>query len=231
MSYDFGTELGQGAFNLDPKSLKELRLQSRENPISIFKKAKKRNPIKYLQLVKEDFNKIGYAISEAGTAKISGTLGGTPVSFEGLAVQEKDLKRKTNQQDMSAGMFRVFSLIVQLNALLIAKAPGCILIDDIGEGLDYSRTKRLVKLLISKAKASDMQLIMASNDQFIMNEIPIEYWSLMHRVGHHVEVYNNENSQKIFKEFAMTGLSNFNFFSSNYFLKKPKKRAKNRSSS
>lgn len=223
-AFEFGTELGQKDFGLDAESLRELRLRNPENLVSIFNKAIKRNPLKYKKAVKEDFSLIGYPISDAGTTNIKATLqDGQGVFLEGLYVQEKDLMKKTTQADMSQGMFRVYSLIIQINALMMVKRPGCILIDDIGEGLDNRRAKSLISLLIKKAKASQIQLIMSSNDQFVMNEVPIEYWSLMHRIKSTVKVYNYENAKLIFDEFAYTGLSNFDFFTSKYFLKKPKK--------
>ena len=50
-----------------------------------------------------------------------------------------------------------------------------IALDDIGEGLDFDRASRLVALLIQKAKRFNFQLIMTTNDSFIMNGVPIEY--------------------------------------------------------
>lgn len=51
------------------------------------------------------------------------------------------------------------SLIVHFNYYEFAKIPGVVLIDDIGEGLDYERSTKLIKLLISKAeKSENMQL-------------------------------------------------------------------------
>jgi hypothetical protein len=136
----------------------------------------------------------------------------------GLVAKEPDLKGKTDQQYMAQGMFRTLSLIIQINYAQMARVPSCILVDDIGEGLDYERSTNLIKLLIEKAKNSDVQLIMATNDRFVMNNVPLQYWSVIHRIGNRSRIYNYRNARKIFDKFEFTGLSNFDFFSSDYFL-------------
>jgi ABC-type lipoprotein export system ATPase subunit len=50
----------------------------------------------------------------------------------------------------------------------------CVLIDDIGEGLDYERSSNLIKLLLKKMKKESIQLIMSTNDRFVMNNIPYD---------------------------------------------------------
>jgi hypothetical protein len=110
-----------------------------------------------------------------------------------------------------------YLIIIQLNYSLLAKMPSCILIDDIGEGLDYGRSKSLIELIINKAKDSPVQLFMTTNDRFVMNKTSLKYWSIIKREGKKSLCYNSRNSEKIFDEFELTRLSNFNFFSSNYF--------------
>ncbi|HHC24191.1 MAG TPA: hypothetical protein ENK58_02070 [Desulfobacterales bacterium] len=58
-----------------------------------------------------------------------------PIGF-GLNVQETELDEGTDQTEMSQGMFRALSLLIQLNYSLLADITGCILI---GEGLDHER--------------------------------------------------------------------------------------------
>jgi len=55
------------------------------------------------------------------------------------------------------------------------------LIDDIGEGLDYERSKKLIDLIIQKAKKYAVQLIMTTNDRFVINKTPLEYWLVIKR--------------------------------------------------
>ena len=85
------------------------------------------------------------------------------------------------------------------------------MIDDIGEGLDFERSCCLINVLREKAIKSAMQLILSTNDRFVMNQVPLEEWSVLQRDGSHVKVRNFENSRDIFEEFKFTGLSNFSF--------------------
>ena len=138
----------------------------------------------------------------------------------GLYVQETDLPCKTYQNSMSSGMFRALSVILQISYSLLSGEPSCILIDDIGEGLDFSRSSGLVNLMIDKVSNSNTQLIMTTNDRFIMNSVPIKNWIVLERSGGTVIQHNYRNSKKLFDEFEMTGLNNFDLFSINYILKK-----------
>jgi len=105
---------------------------------------------------------------------------------------------------------------IQLNFPILELKPSCILIDDIGVGLDYERSSALVELLMSKIEASQIQLIMTTNDYFVMNKVPLEKWSILHKEGSRCKVFNKKNAQEQFEEFKFTGLNNFNFFSTDY---------------
>jgi hypothetical protein len=93
------------------------------------------------------------------------------------------------------------------------------LIDDIGEGLDYTRSTALISLLMNKVEWTKMQLIISTNDQFVMDAMPLKYWSVIKRSAGFAKMYNYLNSKKLFDSFQFTGLGNFDFFSSNYYLK------------
>jgi hypothetical protein len=92
-----------------------------------------------------------------------------------------------------------------------------VVIDDIGEGLDFSRAKHLVQVLISKAEGAGIQLIMSTNDSFIMNAVDIQHWAVIVREGNKISLFNYENSREIFEEFKFTGLNNFDFYASEFF--------------
>jgi AAA15 family ATPase/GTPase len=142
-----------------------------------------------------------------------------PMPVFGLCVQENDLGDITYQTEMSQGMFRALSLLVQLNYALLGKVPSCILIDDIGEGLDYDRSKNLIDLIIAKVKGSSVQVIMTTNDRFVMNKVPLEYWSVIQRVPKKSLFYNYKNSKETFDEYAYSGLSNFDFLATEFYIK------------
>ncbi len=75
----------------------------------------------------------------------------------------------------------------------------------------------LVQVLIERAKESGIQLIMSTNDSFIMNAVDIEHWAVIMREGQKISLYNYENSKDIFEEFKFTGLNNFDFYASEFF--------------
>lgn len=94
------------------------------------------------------------------------------------------------------------------------------MIDDIGEGLDYQRSSSIIKILIDKAKTGLIQLIMTTNDEFIMNGVPIEYWSVIERTPGSAKLHNFDNSREKIEEFKFIGLNNFDLFTSEFLLHK-----------
>jgi len=135
----------------------------------------------------------------------------------GLKVKEKDLDGNTGHLEMSQGMFRALSLLCHINYACISDTYKCVLLDDIGEGLDFDRSKKLIKLIIEKAKKNNFQLIMTSNDRFVMNSVPLKYWNVLLRKRNSCKVLNYKNSKPIFDEFEFTGLNNFDFFSNRFW--------------
>jgi AAA15 family ATPase/GTPase len=118
---------------------------------------------------------------------------------------------------MSQGLFRALSLILQITYNTLKKISTTILIDDIGEGLDFDRSSRLIKLLIEIAEKNDnIQFIMSTNDRYVMNNVPLEYWQLIQRKGGECRVFNYQNSKEKFDEFKYTGLNNFDFLATDY---------------
>ena len=171
---------------------------------AIFKEKFKENIVK-------DMESIEYFFDDISVEKINHSQ-----SYI-LKVQESDLPNETYFESMSQGMARTFSLIVQLNYSLMAKIPSCILIDDIGEGLDYDRSKKLIELIIEKAEGSNIQVFMTTNDRFVMNSVPLKYWSVIHRESNKSVFYNYQNSKQTFDDFAFTGLNNFDFFATEFY--------------
>ena len=195
----------------------ELNLKATDQAIEIFMKGEKEYPKDYVHSIIADMEKIGYGLDNISVQKIEVIASNQlPTVASGISVQEKDLAATTLHHEISTGMFRALSLIIQLNYFLLASLPSCILIDDIGEGLDFSRSIALIDLLIEKVKGTKIQLIMATNDRFVMNRVPLEYWSVIRRLPNMSKIYNYRNSKELFDDFEFTGLSNFDFFSSDY---------------
>lgn len=215
--YRFGSQLGKNALIRDLNLIKdddEVDLKDGNEVASIFIKGKRLYSNVFVDAVIQDMNAIAYNIKNIDVSP----LRNFPIAAYGLNVQEADIDDITDQREMSQGMFRVLSLLIQLNYSLLSKISSCILIDDVGEGLDYDRSKGLIDLIIEKVKTSNVQVIMTTNDRFIMNKIPLDYWSVIQRIPSKSLFYNYHNSKDIFDEFQYTGLSNFDFFSSEFYI-------------
>lgn len=215
--YLFGTPLGKnvlGVINHDAKISVDPR--DTNQVIGIYRKGEKEFGNSFKEAIKTDMAEIGYLIDDVGTAPPISLVIQGPQPVVGMFVRESGLGDITDQVDMSQGMFRALSIIIQLNYSGLSKTPSCILIDDIGEGLDFERSCSLIKLLVGKAERSSVQLVMATNDRFVMNTVPLEAWTVLRRVGKKIRVYNHQNSKKRFDEFKFTGMNNFDFFALNF---------------
>ena len=182
--------------------------------IGLFRKGVRDFPKVFPQAVVRDINAIGYDVTEVDVMQPTDIQIQSPLPINPviLYVKERDLLCPTQQLHMSRGMFRAISIIIHVNYAVIASKPSCIVIDDIGEGLDFERSCKLIKLLRDHALHSTVQLILSTNGKFVMNAIPLTEWSLLQRKGNHVRVLNSKNSKELFDEFRFTGLSNFSFF-------------------
>lgn len=218
--YRFGTQLGKNKwayFKDDATNSADIR--DDQMVIEIFKRGDELYGKTFKEAIRKDFNNIGYDIIDLGltTSYSPDSLGSQLFGKQfRLWVKEKDLENKTEQGEISQGMFRALSLIIQLNFLKMVSEPSCILIDDIGEGLDYERSCALIELIIRKAVDAKFQLIMATNDRFVMNHVPLEYWTVLQREGKRCRVFNIQNSKEKFEDFKFTGLNNFDFFSTEF---------------
>lgn len=211
--YYFGTPLGKDVLAvIGDKGSRIVDERDPNGVIALFRQAEKELGEPFKQAVIEDMEVVGYALEELGVAApVSVRISGASGEVVGLYVKEKDLPGITDQHSMSQGMFRALSLLVQINYSQMTGKSTCILIDDIGEGLDFDRSCQLIDLLRAKAKMSNTQLVLSTNDRFVMNRVPLEEWAVLQRHGNHVRVLNNANSKELFEEFKFTGLSNFSF--------------------
>ncbi len=188
--------------------------------VPIFDKARSELGPRFVEAVIADMQDLGYEIDEIEIRRPNNLIADpfVPGEVVGVSVKERGLRCFVDQSSISAGMFRALSLLAQLNYYILARKDTCILADDIGEGLDFDRSRALIELLRSKALESDaaIQLIMTTNDRFVMNSIPLEEWTVLQRAGHRVRVHNYANSKQVFDEFKFTGLSNFDFLATDF---------------
>jgi hypothetical protein len=210
--FRFGSEMNRAALALVVKGVQaDVNERATAQVVPIFNKGVQEFKKRYTDALIADMQFMGYdletiAVRQPSNFTVQG--GGTVV---GISVKERDLRCWTDQTAISAGMFSVLSLLAQANYYAMAKRGGCILIDDIGENLDYERSCAIIELLRKKANDAPFQLVMSTNNRFVMNVVPLEEWCLLQRDGCEVQAKNWRNARKIFERFKLTGLNNFDF--------------------
>ena len=218
-SYAFGQQMGQGSVMLfaqngpapDPRDVNTI--------VGLFRKGAKEFGERFEREICDGMNAIGYSIKQVGVMPSSDfsivtimPMVGGPIEPSVLFVLEEDVPCPVQQHEMSQGMFRALSTIILIAYAAIVKRPSCVLIDDLGEGLDFERSCKLIDLMRQRAGQCDLQLIVSTNDKFIMNQVPLDEWSVVKRQGSHVTIRNHENSREEFERFKFVGMSNFSFF-------------------
>jgi len=164
--------------------------------------------------IKEAINYIGFHIIEIRIDdyyKNYNYVCPTPLSFS--EINEHEFIEDTL---LSSGMKRTIYLIIYIEYLIAKKTPSTLLIDDLGEGLDYERSVNLGKYVFQRCKDSNVQLIAASNDNFLLDAIDLEYWTILNRKGNKISAINMESHPEIFEKFNFVGLSNFSLLSSDF---------------
>lgn len=134
----------------------------------------------------------------------------------GLCVEEEK-RYKISQREMSQGMFRALSFFIQFTFARMNGFSICVLVDDMGEGLDFDRSKEMINIMIKKINDSNIQFFMTTNDRYIMNKIPLRYWTVIDRQNGDSIFYSYANSKEIFDDFKYTGLNNFDFFTTGFY--------------
>lgn len=213
--YQFGG-MAQGSLAIFVNTGREVDERDQNAVAGIFKQGLKIFGQPFIESIISDLAIVDYdieSITLAAPVSIRFSPGGPqPVS---LNIKERALQGITDQLGMSTGMYRVLALLIHVTFAQFKGSTSSVLIDDIGEGLDFDRSLRLIELLRFKAEKYKFQLVMTTNDKFVMNHVPLEEWTVLHRSASVVHVRNQENSKIAFDEFKFTGLSNFSFFEMN----------------
>lgn len=211
--YHFGAALGKDQISVVSPNPPALDEKDENAVVGVFRAGVKEFGLAYVDSIVDDMNDIGFNIEmvRAG-APITVRFDNPAAEFLAMQVKERDVFGYVDQISMSQGMYRVLALLVHVNYLQLKGTSTCVVIDDIGEGLDYERSCGLINVLRNKASSYGLQIIMSTNDRFVMNEVPLEEWTVLHRKGHQVGVFNHLNSAEKFDDFRFTGLSNFSFF-------------------
>jgi hypothetical protein len=214
--YAFGSSMSQeyGAKIDTPDSLID---GNSDNTVQLFAAGNLEFGDKFKMCILSSMKEIGYELFDIDASKQ--VYAGRTIGFEDYVLRavESDRNIPVIQTDMSQGMFRALSVIIHLTYHALMKTSVTFIIDDIGEGLDFDRSSRLIKLLIETAEKNDnIQLIMSTNDRFVMNNVPLEYWQVIQRKGSECQVFNSRNEKEKFNEFKYMGLNNFDFLATDY---------------
>lgn len=176
-----------------------------------YMEAMRRNDQEFPSFVVDSMNAIGFDILTCTVQPTQAPqMGGGGAAFA-VAVMEKGRAVPTLQTEMSSGMVRALAAIMKLRTAQEGTI-GTLLLDDIGEGMDYSRSVKLINFLLEEARMSDIQLIMTTNDRFVMNEVPLEHWVILERNDGVVGVRDKNSDQELFDKYERLGLSNFDLF-------------------
>ena len=133
-----------------------------------------------------------------------------------LGVKEARRATITPLPRLSQGEQRTLTFLIFLALLEGEKKAATVLIDDFGEGMDFERAARVTGFLLRRVPESSLQFIVATNDRYVMNGVPLKYWTILVEEGAKTRVFNYANSKEKFDAFKFTGLNNFDFFSMDY---------------
>lgn len=216
--YPFSSRMGRDKVLVKTEDASAANPRDFSDVVRIFRTGTDQYGEKMTSMVRDDMKQIGYSLSKVGVEPLTDMRASPiPATILGVVAKERDLKGPTPQQSMSDGMFRALSLIIHVAFAELSGKASCVVVDDIGEGLDFERSRKLIELLVERAHKNKFQLIMATNDRFVMNAVPLESWTCLRRTGGKVEILNHINAKNLFDEFRLTGLSNFDFLTTGYF--------------
>ena len=153
--------------------------------------------------------RLGYNIAQIKT--VEATKG-----IKLVQLKERSVTNEMTEMQLSSGMLRTLYLLCFISVIKQNKKLSMLLIDDMGEGLDYRRSIDLGKMIFEDCEKNALQLIASSNDAFLMDVVDIANWQVLRRNGSKVRTINQVTHPDLFRDFRMTGLSNFDFFSSDF---------------
>lgn len=209
-NYLFANQLEKNLLVKDYTQIDENNHDIDEQGILIytFYKGRKQFGDNFINEIISNMNELGYAISNIDILEKSCKYC--------LSIEESD-QYIISQREISQGMFRALALFIMLSFARLSDLPFCLLIDDMGEGLDYDSSHKIIEIVTQKVENSNIQFFMTSNDRHVMNQIDLQYWSVIGRDKSKSIFYDYKNSKDIFDDFKYTGLNNFDFLSTNFF--------------
>jgi len=136
--------------------------------------------------------------------------------FNIILIREHGVKTSLFSALLSNGMLRVFYIFAYMAYLSTEPGARTLLVDDLGEGLDFSRSSKLSKIIFDYCETHDIQLIVTSNDNFLMNAVNLDYWVILQRDGEHTTGISKNTHPDMFLKFKKMGLNNFDMLSTDF---------------
>ncbi len=160
------------------------------------------------EFVKAKMRELGYDINAIEKTEIQ--------QFKFITLKEEGLVLPLFSNSISNGMLRTFYILTYLAYISSVVGAKTLLIDDLGEGLDFSRSSRLSKMMFDYCEQKGIQLIVTSNDNFLMNAIDLSHWIILRRDKSVVSSLSNQTHPDMFFKFKKMGLNNFDMLSTDY---------------
>lgn len=167
------------------------------------KNAEKKN------FVIEKMKELNYEIEKIELVKISD-------KYSIVLIIEHGVRTPLYSALLSNGMLRVLYIFAYMAYLSTEQGARTLLVDDLGEGLDFSRSSKLSKIIFDYCEAHDIQLIITSNDNFLMNAVNLDYWVILQRDGEHTTGISKKTHPDMFLKFKKMGLNNFDMLSTDF---------------
>lgn len=139
--------------------------------------------------------------------------------FNIVLLHENGVNTPLFSATLSNGMLRVFYIFSYIAFISLEKGAKTLLIDDLGEGLDFSRSKKLSKVLFDYCSEHKIQLLVTSNDNFLMNAVSLEHWVILQRNQENTSAVSEGTHPELFKKFKRMGLNNFDLLSTDFIFK------------
>ena len=167
------------------------------------KNAEKKN------FVIEKMKELDYEIEKIELFKLS-------EKYNIVLIKEHGVKTPLYSALLSNGMLRVLYIFAYIAYLSTEQGARTLLVDDLGEGLDFSRSSKLSKIIFDYCEIHDIQLIVTSNDNFLMNAVNLDYWVILQRNGENTTGISKTTHPDMFLKFRKMGLNNFDMLSTDF---------------
>jgi predicted ATPase len=218
----FGSSMAKENAILEKESAQPAQARpSSRNPhevVALLRDGQARFGANFTSEIVADMVDVGFPLVKVDVLPMKQAVVSSPLDAKLLQVHvvEDGVSSPLNQTELSQGMWRSLCTIILLHYALRAERPSILLVDDIGEGLDYERASGLIQTIMRRVKDSQTQVVFTSNDRQVMNAVPLEAWHVLMRKGGKVTIYDQHNAADRFAEFKYTGLNNFDLLSSGF---------------